>query len=794
MKKIFFLIALLPVFFNAFSQKISGTIYDENGNKIPGSVVSIVDSYSGVLTDSDGNFQFHKLKAGVYQISVSSVGFETQTISVELQNMDLAVDFRLKSSDILADEVTISAMRASRHTPVAFTNVDSKEIAKSNIGRDVPYLLDFTPATVSNSDAGAGVGYTTLRVRGSDITRINVTMDGIPVNDAESHGVWWVDMPDYSSSADDIQIQRGVGTSTNGAAAFGANINFRTNVLKKNPYAQTDFSYGSFNTQKATVKAGTGLLNNHFTVDARLSQIASDGYIDRASSKLKSYFVSAAYADKKNIFRVNVFQGQERTYQAWGGVPKDSLSTNRTYNPYTYNNEVDDYTQTNYQAFYTRELTKNLNFNVALHYTKGFGYYEQFKGNKDLSDFGIAEILLSDTVISSTDLIVRKYLDNDFYGGIYSLNFTRGNLNLTFGGAANRYNGRHFGQVIWTRYAGNSEIRHEWYRNTGLKDDINNYLKFSYAVSTKLNLWVDLQNRIVDYGISGVEDSREDIDLTHHYNFFNPKAGVNYDISDNQNVYFSFAVANREPSRSNFDDADDAHLPKPESMQDFEAGYKFNSSRALFSVGMYFMNYKDQLAMTGEINDVGDAVMVNVPKSYRAGIEITGGIALFDKLKWSVNAAFSENKILNFTEYVDNWDYWNDPATQPLQYETYLGTTDLSFSPNIVAGNKFDFNVYKGFSIVLTSKYVGKQYIDNTSSEERKLNPYLVNNLMFEYNFKLKSIKEISLRFEINNLLNKKYETNAWVYRYVSGEEPGVVDGYFPQAGIHFMGGISLKF
>jgi iron complex outermembrane receptor protein len=787
MKKIYFLIALLPVFFNAFSQNISGTVYDEKGNQLPGASISLSNSYAGTVSDAAGNYRISKLKKWKYGIHVSAVGYEQQDSVVEISNDDITLNFHLKLSDILTDEVTVSALRATHNTPIAYSNLNTKEIAENNIGRDVPYLLDFTPSTVSNSDAGTGVGYTTLRVRGTDITRINVTLDGIPVNDAESHGVWWVDLPDYSSSTDDIQIQRGAGTSTNGAAAFGANINFRTNVLKKNPYAQTDYSYGSFNTQKTTLKAGTGLLNNHFSFDARLSEISSDGYIDRASSDLKSYFISGVYVDKKNMFRINVFQGLENTYQAWYGVPKDSLKTNRTYNPYTYDNQVDNYNQTNYQAFYTRELNRNLNFNVAVHYTKGFGYYEEYKKDQAFADYGLENITLKDTVLTSTDLIRRKWLNNDFYGGIYSINYTNKNLNIIFGGAANQYSGEHYGQIIWSRYAGNSEIRHEWYRNKGLKNDINNYLKLSYAVSSKINLWADLQYRIVRYKIDGVRESLENKDENHDYTFFNPKAGINFDFNENQNVYFSFATAHREPSRQNFDDADAGHQPKPESLQDFEAGYKFSSEQSVLTFGLYFMNYKDQLALTGEINDVGDAVMVNVPESYRAGIEITGGHTFFGKLKWSANAAFSQNKIKKFTEYVDNWD-----ASQ--QIENYLGTTDLSFSPDIVAGNKFDFNFYKRFSIILTSKYVSQQFIDNTSSKVRSLDPYFVNNLMFQYDFKLKSIKEISFRFEINNLLNAQYETNAWVYRYYSGGQPYEENGYFPQAGINFTAAVGLIF
>lgn len=787
MKRISILLFTLFFGINIFAQKISGTIENQKGESLPGAIIKLKGTYLVTSSDKNGKFEFNKLKKGNYTIESSFIGYETNLQNVAISDKDVNLKIKLIHLDIIADEVIITSTRANDKTPVAFSNIEKEDIEKNNNGQDIPYLLDLTPSVVISSDAGAGVGYTSMRIRGTDMTRINVTLDGIPLNDSESHGVWWVNMPDFASSVDNIQIQRGVGTSSNGAGAFGANVNFVSDKVKKKAYADVNWTIGSFNTRKATYKAGTGLLGKHFAFDARLSKIHSDGFIDRAKSDLESYYVSGKYIDKKNFFKINVFRGTEETYQAWNGMPKASLDTNRTYNSYTYENEVDHYTQKHYQMFYTHEFNKNLDLNVALHHTKGKGYYEQYKGGQKYTNYGLDTLFISDDTITKTDLIRRKWLDNNFMGAVYSIKYSKNDFNAVFGGAWNMYIGDHFGKIIWAEFANNTSKGYEWYNNTGYKREINEYLKVNYNIIPKLNLWADLQFRTIAYNAKGINDDLRDIYYDKPYNFFNPKAGLSYEVSKNQNTYFSFAVANREPSRSNFIDAAEGETFVPETLYDFEGGYKFTTGNLGLNLNLYYMNYKNQLILTGEINDVGAYIMSNVPESYRAGAELTGGLRILDFAEWKFNATYSQNKIKNLTVYVDNWDTWGQES------ETYK-ETNISFSPDIIAGSELSFNILKGLNASLISKYVGRQYIDNTSNTERSLNPYFVNNIRINYSLKLKKIKEIVFNISINNVFNEKYETNAWVYRYLTGDKEYVMDGYFPQAGTNFLAGISFRF
>ncbi len=787
MNKIIILSVILFLNLNLFAQKINGTVENEKNEKLAGAIVKIKGYYLYAISDKNGFFEFENLKKGDYTLEVSYIGYETAIRKVSLRNKNADLKIILKTSDIIAEEVVVTALRADDKTPVAFTNIEKQDIEKNNNGQDIPYLIDITPSVVVTSDAGAGIGYTSMRIRGTDMTRINVTVDGIPVNDSESHGVWWVDMPDFASSIENIQIQRGVGTSVNGAGAFGANINLVTEKLNKKTYADINQTFGSFNTAKSTVKAGTGLLNNRFAFDIRLSKIHSDGYIDRAKSDLQSYYISGVYVDKRNFFKVKVFSGKEETYQAWYGVPKDSLQTNRTYNPYTYDNETDNYIQKHYQLFYTREFNKNLILNLALHKTDGTGYYEQYKNNEDFSDYGLQNITLGTDTITATDLIRRKWLDNTFVGTVYSLRYSINNFNFVLGGSANKYDGYHFGRIIWAEFASNSGIRYEWYRNKGVKEELNNYLKIKYSLKPAVNIWADIQLRNVNYEMSGIHDDLRDISQTHTYNFLNPKAGIIYNLNQNNNAWFSFAIAGREPSRSDFRDAAEGETVLPETLYDFEAGYKTVFNKAAFDVNFYYMNYKNQLILTGEINDVGAYIMSNIPESYRAGIEISGAVKPFNFLEWKMNATFSRNKIKNLTVYIDNWDTWGQET------ETYK-ETDISFSPEIIAGSELNFSITDGLNASFISKFVGRQYIDNTSNKERSLDPYFVNDIRISYTLKTKYVKEIGFSVFVNNIFNEIYESNAWVYRYIYGGNEYVADGYFPQAGVNFAAGVSLRF
>ncbi len=790
---------ILPIM--AWSQfTVSGSVTDaKTGEKLSGAHIVLTNNYKAVVSDNQGKFTIAGLKKGEYQFTTSYIGYlaDIRTINVDAY---LQLEIKLQISPIMQEEVIIKSTRAGEKTPTTFQNISKEEIAKINTGVDIPYLIDQTPSVVTTSDAGAGIGYTNIRVRGSDLTRTNVMVNGIPLNDAESHGVWFVNMPDFASSVDNLQIQRGVGTSVNGAGAFGASINFQTQNLNQKAYAEINNAAGSFNSLKHTVSFGSGLIDNKWAFDGRLSKISTDGFIDRATSDLRSFYLSGAYYGKKTIVKLITFSGKEKTYQAWGGIPSNILDTNRTYNNMGeyydangnikyYDNQTDNYQQDHYQFLISHELNKNWMLNAALHYTKGYGYYEEYKSQEKYSKYGLNNVYTAHDTIKKTDLIRRKILDNDFYGFTFAANYDNHNrVSAIIGGAWNRYEGKHLGTIIWMQYAGNNPINYEWYRNTGIKTDFNTYAKMNYQFTEKWSFYADLQFRKINYTISGINDNLALLAQNHEFNFFNPKFGAYYQLNDNSNLYASFAIANREPSRSNFVDNDPTKaFPVHETMQNIELGYSLKKNNFYLKSNVFLMNYNNQLALTGEINDVGDPVMTNVPESYRMGIEITAGAKIIKSLKWEANIALSKNKIKDFTEYVDDWD-------SGIQRTKYLGETNLSFSPEIIANNQFSYELFKGLTMSWITKYVGQQFIDNTSSDDRKLEAYLVNNVRLNYSITTKFIKEINLFFTLNNLLDAKYETNAWVYRYYNNDNQEVMNGYFPQAGRNFMAGLNLKF
>ena len=813
MKKLFFLLFVQYVSVFAFAQHNLSGVITGDGETLAGAGVVIENTFYGVAADSDGRFEFKNLKSGDYTLRVSFIGYETQRLTVTLDKTQ-EISVVLQPGIVITEEIIVSATRVNEKSPFAYSNISKNEIADRNMGYDIPYLLQLSPSFIATSDAGAGVGYTNFRIRGTDLNRINVTVNGIPLNDAESHGTWFVDQPDLASSLDNIQIQRGVGTSTNGAAAFGATINLQTNTLREDAYAEYSSALGSFNTFRNSVSAGTGLIDKKFTFDTRLSKVSSDGFVDRAFSDLKSFFVSGGYYTENTIMKINVFSGLEKTYQSWNGVPSVRLkndlagmqqyednglytpketqnminSNSRTYNYYTYKNQIDYYQQDNYQLHFSHKLNTNLNLNIAGHYTRGSGYYENFKARRNFADYQLEYPVIGNDTIFKTDLVNQKWLVNDFYGFTYALNYNRQKTDFTFGGGWNTYNGDHFGKVIWAQYLGNVGTDNEWYRGNGLKKDFNVYSKLYYELLKELNLFVDLQYRRIDYKITGIDDDLRDIAQQHDFNFFNPKFGFSFQPEANQKAYLSYAVANREPSRANYIDANPSgKQPVHETMHDWELGYSYLSSQFTASANFYYMNYKNQLVLTGQINDVGAPVMVNVDKSYRAGLELQVGWKLSKSLQWNVNATFSRNKISNFTEYVDNWDTWGQEVLE-------LGATDLSFSPNLTGNSQIVFSPIKNIDISLVSSYVGKQFIDNTSNSDRILDAYFINNLKANYSFKTNWFEGITLHVMINNLLNEKYESNAWVYSYYLGGERFKQDGYFPQADRNFMFGVDFKF
>lgn len=797
MKKSLLTLALMLMGIYVMAQaQISGSVRDaETGEPLFGANVILEGTRTGTVVDEKGNFELPGIKPGSYRLKVSYLGFTASIM--EIQTPARGLDIQLQPLAILTEEFIVSATRARETTPTTFQSITKEELDKNNLGQDLPFLLNYTPSVITHSDAGAGIGYTGMRIRGTDQTRINVTVNGIPINDAESHGVFWVNMPDFASSVDNIQIQRGVGTSTNGAATFGASINIQTDTRRDEAYAETENSFGSFNSRKHTVRVGSGLLNDRWAVDARLSRIASDGYVDRAFSDLQSYFVSGGYYGDKHVFKVNVFSGKEQTYQSWNGVPESLLESDRTYNSYTYENETDNYKQDHYHFIYTGSLGNNWKVNGALHYTAGEGYYEQFREDEDLENYNLSAFNIGGQTIESTDIIRRRWLDNDFYGGVFSFNYVsdNGHWDVILGGGANRYDGYHFGEIIWARNAGNTDIRHKYYENTAIKDDSNLYLKATYEVAERLYLFGDLQYRMVNYRFDGTNSDLRTITGDQNYKFFNPKFGVSYESGNGQTWYASYAVANREPVRDDFTDNPITELPRPERLNNIEAGVRARSMNLSYGANFYYMDYKDQLILTGQINNVGAYVRDNVAGSYRTGVELQAAYAFSPHWTVGGNIAFSRNKIDEFTAYID--DYSTDGA--PQQTVTY-SNTDIAFSPGIVGAANIDYKPVDNLEISILSKFVDEQYLDNSQHEERKLDAYFVNDLRLRYSVQPKFVKEIEFSLLVNNIFNQLYEPNGYTFSYylpgevAGGRELVTENYYYPMAGTNFMAGINIKF
>jgi len=806
-----FLAIILPYF--AMAQiSVMGKITDNNNKPISGATIKIKSPNQTVLSDVNGSYNFKDLSAGKYVFSVSFVGFKTIQKNVNL-DQSTEIDFTLIEQAFLADEVVVRATRANEKSATTYKNVGKEEIQQNNFGQDLPFILQNTPGVVVNSDAGAGVGYTGIRIRGSDNSRINVTVNGIPMNDSESQGTFYVNMPDFASSVNNIQIQRGVGTSTNGAGAFGGSLNVQTTAGEAEPYAEVNSTYGSFNTWKNTIRVGTGLINNKFSFDGRLSRISSDGYVDRGSSLLKSYFLSGAYQGSKDLLRVNVFAGNEKTYQSWNGIPESRLNNDvagmnayihrnelnaedatnllnsgRTYNSFLYQDQTDNYWQNHYQLLYARQFSEQFSFNGALHYTQGKGYYEEFRPDNELADYGLNPVVVGSTTVENTDLVRRRWLDNDFYGVTYAFTYQpQKQLNFTLGGAYNEYKGAHFGQVIWAQYASNGNIDRHYYDNDGFKTDFNIYGKANYSPIESLSLFADLQYRRVYYTIDGTENKLNTLAIFDKLNFFNPKFGATYFINKESNLYGSFSVANKEPIRDDYVDAAVGAFPKPEHLKDVELGYRFKNNKFNIGANVYGMFYKDQLVVTGKINDVGGYFRQNVDRSYRLGIELDGSYIINSQFVVNANAALSRNKIKNFTEYIDDYDNGG-------QVVNNYKLTDISYSPNTVLFGELVYKSISGFAVALQSKYVSKQYLDNTQNNDRTLNGYWVSNARLGYDFKFAGVKNINLGLLVNNILDKKYESNGYTYGYFYGGSLTTENFYFPQAGTNFLLSLNVKF
>jgi iron complex outermembrane receptor protein len=694
-----------------------------------------------------------------------------------------------KKDTLYLQPIEVIAIRAGDKSPFTKSNLTKKQIENNNLGQDLPYLLNQIPSVVINSDAGNGVGYTGIRIRGTDATRINVTLNGIPYNDAESQGTFFVDLPDFSSSVNSIQVQRGVGTSSNGAGAFGASINLSTNEINDSSYFELNNSYGSYNTLKNTLKFGSGIIGKNFIIDGRLSRISSDGYVDRASSNLKSFYLSTAFVDEKQSLRLNIFSGKEKTYQSWYGIPESLLETNRTYNSAgqeqpskPYDNETDNYTQTHYQLFYNNQLNNYWKSNIAIFLTKGAGYYEQYKSAEAFTTYGLPDYQDGNSTITQTDLIRQLWLDNNFYGSIFSIQHQKHNTHLTIGGSLNQYDGVNFGDITWAKVQAAVPSNYKWYNHTATKKDLSFYTKWTQQINQHWQSFIDLQFRNVNYTIKGFRDN-PGLFINNKYHFLNPKVGMTYNFK-NWQAFLSYAMASKEPNRDDFE-AGTALLPKAEKLQDIELGIERKNRVLSYSANFYFMQYKDQLVLTGKINDVGAYTRSNIAASYRAGVELQTNLIITKKLNVAANLTMSENRINNFTEYIDDYDNGG-------QVTNFYKKSILAFSPSVIAGSSINITPFKNGEINLINKYVGRQYLDNTENFSRSLHSYFTQDIRLSYLIQRKFLKEVRFIVQLNNVFNKRYEANGYTFSYVYGGMT-TENYYFPMAPFNGMMGINIR-
>ncbi len=769
-KKVKILVAFLIIVTTANAQEIftiSGKVVDKQEG-IPGAAILVKGTNTGTSTDFNGNFSL-SLNKGDYTFIVSAASV-LKEVNVKLnQNTTLTID--LSDSFVKLDEVLVSAVRVKTTSPVTHSNVSKEDLEKRNLGQDIPYLINQMPSVISSSDAGAGIGYTYLRVRGSDDTRINVTVNGFPMNNPESHGAFFINLGDLASSTENIQVQRGVGTSTNGSGAFGASLNLLTDAVSEKAYGEISSAIGSYNTYKNTVKFSTGLLNNHFEIAGRLSKIDSDGYVDRAFTDLKTYYLQGTYKDDNTLIKAITFGSKEYTYQAWYGLDKNQLEEDRRQNPYTYDNETDNYWQDHYQLHWNEVYNSDWSSNLAFNYTRGKGYFEQYKDEENAEDF-------NNLITDGSDVIVRRWLDNHFYAMNASLSYKSNPLDMIFGVSWNKYLGDHFGEVIWgSDLASVTNIRDRYYFSDASKQETSIFAKTTYKFNEKFTGFVDLQGRFINYETEGLTSKRKSLNIDESFDFFNPKLGLTYELNSNNNLYASFAIANREPNRDDFENGIDTH----ETLNDYELGWRYKSESIRINSNIYYMRYKNQLVLTGALDDVGAPIRATSGNSYRLGLEVDADIYLTKHINIKPNIAFSSNKNIDFVAEIDG--NLKD-----------LGNTDLSFSPDVILGNTITYQPLSNLQFSLLTKYVSKQYMSNLNSEISNsdvLNSYFVNDFNIVYTITPKSIfKEIKLTGLINNVFDEEYVDRGY-YGYGPGYD---YSGYFPQATRNFLVGATLKF
>lgn len=760
---------------------ISGIVRGADEQVLAGATIQLENKQGFAVSDDFGKFRIERLAPGAYTVLVKYLGYEDYRVTVEAP---ATLEVQLTEATTMTEAVVVESTRATAETPTTYTDVDRQAIEKQNFGQDLPYLLNWTPSLVTTSDAGAGVGYTGVRIRGNDATRVNVTINGIPYNDGESLGTYWVDIPDIASSSQSIQIQRGVGTSTNGGGAFGGTVNVQTNTMHEKAYGNVVASYGSFNTQRYTFRGGTGLMNDHWAFDGRVSRIRSDGYLERASSDLDSYYLSGGYYGDKTMVKAIVFGGHETTYQAWYGIDPTMLAVDRRLN-YAgaiyddnwnivdyYDNQVDDYKQDHAQLHISHAFSPQVTANVAFHYTYGRGYFEEYNQSMAFADVGLDNITVGDSTLTYSDLITRKWLDNHFWGATYSLHYTPNKFDFTLGGGYHRYTpAKHYGEIIWGQYMVQAPIRYRYYQGDADKSDFNIYAKLNYPFTDRLNGYIDLQYRRVGYETSGTDEYLTAYDIDKTFNFFNPKAGLVYALASQSQLYLSYALAHREPIRSDYLDGD--VMPKAERLDNLEFGWRKKTAHYQVELNYYYMNYKDQLVLTGALNSVGNPIRGNVGKSYRTGIEASGVWQVAVPVTWRMNVTWSRNENINYA-----WVTQDDDLVQR--------NTTIILSPSWIAGSELTWTPFANARASLLTKYVGAQYLDNTESESLKLDDYFINDLRLSYDFFPRGMQRMGLSLLVNNLFDVDYASNGYSYDGV----PYV----YPQAGTNFMAMLSLTF
>ena len=791
MKKILSIIFVLCTTIT-FSQvyKASGTVSNEN-EPLPGASVIQKGTSNGVLTDAQGKYVI-ELTRGTHTL-VFSYGQTSNEVVITLKG-DTEIDVQIDGKAESLDEVLVRAVRVNADSPITHSNLSKEQLAERNLGQDIATQIKFLPNVVTTSDAGAGIGYTGFRVRGTGNQGINVTINGIPYNDAESATSFFVNLQDFTSSVENLQLQRGVGTSTNGPGAFGASLNILTDAVSGEAYGSTSHSFGSFGTRRHNVKFSTGLLNDHIEISGRLSQIKSDGFIDRASSDLKSYFLQAAYKDENTLIKVINFAGSEVTYQSWFGVDAETAENNPTFNPagqFTdengnirfHENQVDDYKQDHYQVHWNQRYTNNWSTNLSFNYTYGRGFFEEYEEDDDLSFYSISPITIGGETIETSDIIRRRWLDNDFYVVNANVNYKDTQWDFTSGLFWSQYDGDHFGEVVWARFAGDSEIGDNYYFGTGDKGEFSAFAKATYKVNNQWSVYGDLQGRFVNYETDGINSDVQEFIIDESYSFFNPKAGITYKLDNKNQFYGSYARANREPNRTDFENG----APRPERLNDFELGWRYNTNKVKLNINGYYLDFRDQLVVSG-IDDVGAPIRTNSGQSYRAGIEIEAAIQIAPKLSVYPNLALSTNKNKDFL-------FQRDGVLQN------LGDTNISFSPDVVAGNTIQYKPIENLRIGFLSKFVGEQYLGNIDSDVSKLDSYFINDLNISYELKNISVfKSIVLNGLVNNIFDERFISNGYFFTFDDDfSDPNAITtiegaGFYPQAGINFLLGATLTF